>query len=132
MGTYGMIGVLAFVASFVASRFLSEKAYKLLTADDKVRLMDAFSGFRKYSLVPLLVLMGGFYLIVMKLPEYRMTAVIGLLVITVVYVAVMNLFNVKVLKALNLPGAFVRGFVLSRTLTMLGMLAMFASIFIGR
>ena len=49
-----VIGLFAFVVCVLVSRVLSERAFRALPADQKVTLMDGFSGMRAYSMIPVL------------------------------------------------------------------------------
>ena len=46
------VGLIALVIFIMISRFLSEKALKVLSGDEKAKLIDDFSNFRKYSQTP--------------------------------------------------------------------------------
>src|SRR2546422_66610 len=55
MSTYE-ITLVIFLVCVAVGRILSEKAMRLLSADEKVRLLDALSGLRAFSFIPLIVI----------------------------------------------------------------------------
>lgn len=59
-------GMIVLLIAVFAGRLISERAYRLLSVEEKGQVMDAFSGLRKFSLVPLIVLVGGYYLLIEK------------------------------------------------------------------
>ena len=58
-------GFLIFIASVGISRWLNETAYRKLDSEQKLRLMDGFSGARAYAMIPLLVLIA-IYVVLMS------------------------------------------------------------------
>jgi len=56
-----MSGLIVLLVAIVVSRMLSERGYRTLDADAKLRLMDGFSKTRSYSMIPLLVLIGAYW-----------------------------------------------------------------------
>lgn len=51
------------LAAVVAGRILSERALKHLSTEQKAMLLDAFRGQRAYGLIPLAVLLGGYFVL---------------------------------------------------------------------
>ena len=59
-------GYIALFAGVIVSRIINERGYRILSNEEKVRLMDGFSKARAYSLIPLLLLIGAYYLLMTK------------------------------------------------------------------
>jgi len=59
-------GYIALFAAVIVSRIINERDYRILSNEEKVRLMDGFSKARAYSLIPLLLLIGAYYLLMTK------------------------------------------------------------------
>ncbi|HEY3041592.1 MAG TPA: hypothetical protein VGJ66_22850 [Pyrinomonadaceae bacterium] len=57
-----LFGILAYVCALVVNRVLAEKALKRLTPEEKVKLLDAFSGHRVYSAVAMLIVILLFFI----------------------------------------------------------------------
>jgi hypothetical protein len=58
-----LFGFLAFACALVINRVLAEKALKQLSSEEKVKLLDSFSGQRVYSTVAMLLLILGFFIV---------------------------------------------------------------------
>jgi hypothetical protein len=59
-------GYIALFAAIIVSRIINERGYRVLSDEEKVRLMDGFSKTRAYSLIPLLILIGVYYVLMTK------------------------------------------------------------------
>ena len=68
---YFFIAFFVLITSVVVSRVIQEKGYKQLSADEKVKLLDGFSGLRIWANIPMLGLALGFYLLyVLHVPDF--------------------------------------------------------------
>ncbi len=121
-----------FIALFVAilgSRFVNERAYQKLTSDEKLRLMDGFSNVRAYSMVPLLVLMGLFWLLMTQTQLTRLVITMGYFGALVLYIAVRSILNRRKLIALAMPEAYRRSFTIAQIISLVGLAWFFFTIF---
>ena len=55
------ISIGIFIIALLISRALSEKALKQLSEKKKIELIDEFSNMRKYSIIPVFIVIGGLY-----------------------------------------------------------------------
>ena len=113
-------GIVVLLATALAARMISERGYRTLTDEQKVRLMDGFSTQRAYSLIPLVLLIGGFFLLISNTDLDRTlltTAYFGLLVL---YVLIKAVFNHWKMKSLEMPASYRRHFLASQAIAMLG------------
>lgn len=126
MLTFQLYFVVFFVA-VIASRILSSRALKLLSPDQKASLVDAFSGLRAYSLIPLVAIMAA-YFILMQHPVMSFQALTILyLVAFVAYIAWNFWFTRRRLRTLDLPRAYLNRIGIARGLQ----LAAFALLLVG-
>ena len=56
-------GFIALLLAVLASRIINERGYRHLSSEEKVTLMDGFSKTRAYSMIPIIILIGGYYLL---------------------------------------------------------------------
>jgi hypothetical protein len=49
------VGFVLLIAGVIGSRYLGERALKLLSPEEKLKLLDSFSGLRAFGAVPLLL-----------------------------------------------------------------------------
>ncbi len=123
--TYGLI---AFLVGIIASRFLAEKGYATLTGDEKTRLMDGFSQHRKYSLIPLAVIVILYMGAMQVVPHSHRELTWALLAGTVLYLVATTVWMQRRLRALDLPPAYVRTFLLARAISFVGVLVLFGAL----
>src|SRR5688572_11578125 len=106
-------GYVAILVGLIAARIINERGYRTLSAEEKVRLMDGFSAQRAYSLIPLVVLIGGYYFLTRTgINQTALSAAyFGLLATYIVVLAVLNHWR---LKTLGMPDAYRRNFTISQ------------------
>ncbi|QDV46755.1 hypothetical protein Enr13x_66640 [Stieleria neptunia] len=122
-------GFIALIFAIVVSRFISERAYRDLDSDQKLRLMDGFSSTRMYSMVPLLILVAAFWYLTTKTELDKSlitTAYFGLLI---VYVVVRTILNQRKLLALEMPDTYRRMFMTAQAVSLVGVAWFFYTIF---
>ncbi|MFC1759320.1 hypothetical protein ACFL2H_11230 [Planctomycetota bacterium] len=122
-------GFIALIFAIVVSRFISERAYRELDSDQKLRLMDGFSSTRMYSMVPLLILVAAFWYLATKTELDKSlitTAYFGLLI---VYVVVRTILNQRKLLALEMPDPYRRMFMAAQAVSLVGVAWFFYTIF---
>jgi hypothetical protein len=122
-------GYISLFAAMIVSRIINERGYRVLSDEEKVRLMDGFSKSRAYSFIPLLVLIGGYWLLTTKTDLDRKmlsTAYFGLLI---AFVVVKNFWDQRKLTALNLPAAYRRYFTIAQVVSLIGVTWFFYTIF---
>lgn len=113
-------GYLALIAAIVISRIIHERGYRLLSNEEKIRLMDGFSKSRAYSLIPLLVLIGGYYLLITKTDLDKGAVSFGYFAILIAYTLTRSVMNQRKLSALDMPTGYRRAFLISQIVSLLG------------
>lgn len=132
MGPYMMYGLIGFLVCVVASRLLAERGLAKLTAEQKANLVDRFSNQRKYSMVPLVVLLVAFFAGVKAMPEQAPLLVNLLLALVVIYVLGSGVMGYRALKGMKCPPEYIRNYLAARTLSTAGMLVFLFSMLTGR
>ncbi|MCM2370401.1 hypothetical protein NB063_07160 [Rhodopirellula sp. ICT_H3.1] len=123
-------GFIAILVAIVLSRFISERGYRELNSDEKLRLMDGFSSTRMYSMVPLLMLVAVFWFLTTQTDLSREvvgTAYFGLLI---AYIVLRTVLNQRKLAALEMPTAYRRSFMAAQAISLVGV-AWFFFTFLG-
>jgi hypothetical protein len=86
-------GYIALIAAIVISRIINERGYRLLSNEEKIRLMDGFSKSRAYSLIPLLVLIVGYCLFITKTDLNKGLVSLGYFGLLIAFVIVRSVMN---------------------------------------
>ncbi|MBN1531390.1 MAG: hypothetical protein JXA20_01880 [Spirochaetes bacterium] len=125
---YMILGFIGFIILFIIARVLNERNVKTLNQDEKAMMVDAFSSFRKYSLIPVLGLIVLYFLLAWRIgSDVRLYALF--LVLLLCYVIAINLFVVRKLLALHLPRPVVRSYVFTSLIKLAGLGIFFAVMF---
>ena len=125
-----LTGIIVFIISIVVSRKFTEQAMKLISADERTKLMEAFASDRNLRLVALTLIVVIFFIFRNKFPESGTTGFIlytGVLLGLFIVRAVRN--QIK-LKTLQLPARFVSLYRNSALITLVGLLLLFASVYL--
>lgn len=107
-----ILAFLAFAVAVVINRLLAEKALKLLSAEEKVKLLDSFSSSRVYSVVLMLIFVLAFFASSKAWPEYGTTLVWGLLVLLVLMSLGNGVFSYMKLRKLSIPKRYISNFLI--------------------
>ncbi len=126
-----MIGMGAFFATLIASRRIKERAFAALTDEQKLALLDSFSGNQALRMIPMAVLVLLFLAISQRAPESS-TLITGVFWLgCLVYGAVTVTLNTLRLRRLDLPPAYTRSWLLGRALVFGGILTLLAAGFLA-
>lgn len=101
---------IAFACAVAINRFLSEKALKRLSVEEKAKLLDSFSGNRVYSVVLMLVSVLVFFAVTKVWPEFYSSTVWGLVVVLFLSSLGNGIFSFLKLKKLSIPKHYVSNF----------------------
>jgi len=125
------IGVLVLLACILIARFVSEASLKLLSVEEKARLLDVFASMRKYNMLILFVIIGatfGAYSAHLIDGQLFNIAYISLCSI---YLAFISVFSYRTLRKNNFPDQFIRKSVFATALRITGfilfMIVLFAA-----
>lgn len=114
------IGFIALLVCALAARIISEKAFKLLDGEQKVEVLDAFSGMRKWSLVPLIIIFLMFALgdcsADIASTVINISAFVGILV----HLLIMHFLVRKKINELSVPGDYKRKLMIARWVSYAG------------
>lgn len=125
---YSISGFIALFIAIIVSRIINEKAFKLLTDEEKLRLMDGFSKSRAYSIIPLLILVGIYFYLVTKISLDSGPITIIYFGMLIVYVVVRVTLTVKKLNQLNMPANYRKLLTVSQAVSLLGFAWLFYSL----
>ena len=122
-------GYVALLGAIVLSRIISERGYRKLDAEQKIRLMDGFSTARAYSMIPLLLLIAVFWLLTTQTNIDKPYLTIGYFGLLAAYVIARVILNQRKLTQLNLPTDYHRMFTIAQVVSFLGVAWFFFTMF---
>lgn len=126
-----MISMLILLACILVSRFLSEKAMKDLSPEKKAALIDLFSTNRKRSLIlvfALVALFFGFIKLNFIALSY-LTITYAFLFLTIL--SIRMYFTYYKLVKNEFPSDFIKNFILSNSISILGIVVFFSFLILG-
>ena len=123
------VGIFALIACIVISRMLSEHAFRSLSGEQKLALMEAFSGMRAYSMLPMVLILAAVFGLLYLFPDHHRTCFLASLLILLLYVAVVHVFVLNRLNSVDLPAGYKRSFLVARHINHAGMLVFFGCLF---
>lgn len=120
-----IIGIFFFLAGMTVSRMVGEKGMKALSVEEKSRFLDAFSRIRMFSSLPVFA-MGMFMIVLVFLfPDYSISSFLGFILLSVVYLVILNILIYRKLKKLDPPAEYRKYHLASRVIQYSGFLAFF-------
>jgi len=122
-------GYIALFAALIASRIINERGYRVLSDEEKVRLLDGFSKSRAYSLIPLLGLIVGYWLLVTKTDMDREILSASYFSLLIGFIVGKSLLDQRKMALLNLPKAYRRCFTITQVASLIGFAWFFYAIF---
>ncbi|HWQ36022.1 MAG TPA: hypothetical protein VNQ79_24480 [Blastocatellia bacterium] len=114
------------IVAIVISRVIMERALRQLSADEKARLLDSFSGYRTWNLAAVLLLVVLYFAGMRYLPEWRLTWDLLFLASFLTVMLAVSVFSYRKLKELNLPTGYIRSYLLSLGIQYVGVAFVFA------
>ena len=121
-----LFGLTIFVAAYIVSRIVRERALKRLSVEQKARLLDAFSGYRTYFMsaavcLPLL------YFVAIKLWPFTQSLLTPIFFVSfALLLVIMSWLSFRKLKELSLPTDYIRSFLISSVIQYFGIASLFA------
>jgi hypothetical protein len=119
------IGLAAFFVGMIASRILSERALRLLTPDEKLRLLDSFSRLRAFGSIPLVLLVFIFFSITSFPPQFVMPGFLGAWALFAGFVAWQHYFVHRRLRELAISESYRAAFSRAQWVSRSGFIALF-------
>ena len=124
-------GLVAFLVAIVAARYVAERGLAALSTEQKTRLVDGFASHRKFSLMPVALLVVLYLGATRLFPDALRELTYVVFGATLVYVLASSLWSQRRLRSLEMPGAYVRTFFWARALSTAGVLALFGAMLWG-
>lgn len=121
-----IFGLLIFIAAYIAGRFISERALKLLSEKEKGRLLQGFAKYRVYSLVGIVLIVFVYFGISSALPNSFYSSMQFFIGALVLYLLVGTIYSYKKLKDLKLPDAYINQYLISTFVQYVGIFIFFA------
>ncbi len=115
------IGIGVFLLTVFLSRFLAERALRLLTPEQKLSLIDGFSGMRAYSMIPIVLLIGVFFALTRYIPSAADLWLTGYWIALALYVVVSFFYTRRRLIDLGLPRDYLQLHTVARAVRLVGL-----------
>ncbi len=123
--------IIVLLVAVVVSRIISERGYRKLDSEDKVRLMDGFSQKRMYSMLPLLALIVLYWFLSTQTEYGGQLLTIVYFGLLVLYVIVSAVINQRILTRLQMPKDYCRLFSVTQVISFCGIAWFFYAILNG-
>ncbi len=120
-----IFGLIIFIIAYIAGRLVSERALKILTDEEKGRLLQGFSKYRIFSLLGVVVLVIIHYVLLSVAPNSYFATIQVFVGALVLYLLVSSLFSFARLKKLNLPDKYINQYLLSTLIQYIGIFIFF-------
>jgi hypothetical protein len=120
-----IIGFIIFIATFIGGRLISERALRLLTDEQKGRLLQSFSKFRLVSLFGVVGLVIGHYALRSLVPNSYFAQSAVFVGVLVAYLLISSLISFAKLKKMALPDNYINQFLLSTLIQYVGLFVFF-------
>jgi hypothetical protein len=124
-GPLFFIGLLLFLGGLFGSRFLAERATKLLSAEEKLALLDSFHGLRVFGALPLVLLVFSFFGITYLPPVWIWPAYFAGWALLTLYFGIMHQIISRRLTELGINATYRAAHNRARLLSYFGFLAFF-------
>jgi hypothetical protein len=125
------IGLAVLFAGLLGSRFLVERATKLLSAEEKVKLIDSFSRLRTFGALPMLPIAFLFFGVVHVPYEWRWPVTFAAFGLFVVYFVVINLMVSRKFSELGINASYRAAYNRARIVSCSGWVAFFIVVTLG-
>ena len=106
-----------------------ERGYRTLNDEEKIRLMDGFSKTRAYAMIPVVVLIGAYYLLATKTNIDKEILSIVYFSLLALFVIIRSVLSHKKLTKMKLPRSYNNPYTLAQVVSLLGVAWFFYTIF---
>ncbi len=115
------IAIIVFLVAVFASRFANEKANRCLSDGERLSLIEAFSRYRLFFMLPVVVILVSYFILIRSFPAWM--AVISTVYFGVIlaYIIGTNCITLKKIRELNLPAAYRKYFLISKVIVYSGL-----------
>jgi predicted membrane channel-forming protein YqfA (hemolysin III family) len=120
-----IIGLGAFIVSYIAGRLVSERALKLLSEKEQGKLLQGFSRYRVFSLIGVIILVVIHYAAQSLSPDSYLAHFPVFVGVLVLYLLGSSIYAYRKLKQLELPDNYINQFLLSTLIQYVGLFVFF-------
>lgn len=121
----GTVGLVVFIASFIAARIINERALKKLEKEEAARLLKGFSRFRIYSLLGIVVIVVAYIAEPLFLPGRKYLTPPVLMGVLVAFLLMTSTIAFRKLKKLGMPDSYVNKHLLATFIQYTGIFIFF-------
>jgi hypothetical protein len=122
------ISFLILIAVIIVNRMISENALKRLTADEKAKLIDSFSGYRQYNTYLIFGLVAAYLVTTNYLPHFYGPLTLGYVGLFLVISVILTIVSYSKLRRLEMPPNYVRSYCTRLVIQYIGVAAIFVPI----
>jgi len=120
MGSFE-IGIIVLLIFMFVGRWMGANALKELSIEQKIKLLETFTSYRKYVLIPVVVVIGLFLFGLEMFPHQRIMLMVFYFVSLVLVLMFSNFYIFRQLKEVDLPQSYLKRFWISRSLIYSGL-----------
>jgi uncharacterized membrane protein YoaK (UPF0700 family) len=124
------VTLIVFVVAMLLSRYINSTAIKKLSMEKKAELLDGFSGFSVWSILPLLVIIGIFYFATDYIENNHLFYLSIFLVVAGIYVIGIQVYIYKKLRKMDYPMSYIKQYILSVLVRFIGLFALLSPMII--
>lgn len=124
-----LIGLIILFTAYAANRFIMTKATEKLADEEKLKIFDAFSKRNNITTVLILILIVIYFGAIMNLPHFIVQITAVYLFVYGTYLIFRFISNYKKLKQLQISSAYIKSFITSYSLFILGCVGMSFCVF---
>ncbi len=125
------IGLIVFLLCAFGARLMSERALRALPAEQKLKLIDAFSGMRTYGLLWTIGLLGAYFALPMLLPDAPVLSLSIGLGLAVIFLVVRQVMVRDKMNALDVDADYKRKVMMAQLLVGLGLVVFIGCVVVG-
>ena len=111
MKLLSMVGIFCFLGLFVVSRMVTTNASKKLSAEEKLRIFDAFSSCNNFYLMFVASLVFAYFGAMTYFPNLLIYITISYIVLFAIYLISKFLLNLQKLKEIEAPADYIKSFI---------------------
>ncbi len=124
-----LIGLTILFAAYAVNRLVMTGATKKLSDADKLKIFDSFSRRNNFSTILVLILVLLYFGAIQNLPQFMMPITAIYLTIFVIYLLCRFTANYKKLKQMEMPATYIKSFITSYSVFILGFSGMTFCVF---
>ena len=114
------IGIIILLTCVVVSRIISMKATRSISKEKKAEMIDKFSGFAAYGMIPYVVIIAAYFLVAKytEIDKVLLTWLyFGLLILMIIAT---QIYSIKKLREMDLDSGYMRKYTIARVISMTG------------